>query len=89
MQDLVANLNLVRHMDHHRPILLEPKDQLVDKEPNMKFIYFAIATTRFGEDPNSICEIAAMGEDDESPWSINILPSRELHPKHLPTMDTH
>ena len=65
-------------MDHHRPFLSEPKDQLVEKEPNMKVIYFAIATTGVGQDPDSICEIAAMGEDDESPWSVNILPSREF-----------
>lgn len=41
----------------------------------MKIVYFAVATTGLDQDANSICELAAMGEHDESPRSINVLPS--------------
>jgi hypothetical protein len=40
-------------------------------------IHFAFATTGFhGE----VCQIAAMGEDDESPWTVNILPDGNFNP---------
>ena len=69
-------------MDHRTPILKKQSHQLknFEENTNIKVVYFAVATTRLGhdQDANSICEIAAMGEDDDSPWSIAILPKGEF-----------
>lgn len=43
-------------------------------------IYFAFATTGFLGQDCEICQIAAMGEDDESPWTVDILPEGDFKP---------
>jgi hypothetical protein len=62
------------------PILIRREHRLVNftEGKEIYIIYFALATTGFcGE----ICQIAAMGEDDESPWSVNILPDEDFNPR--------
>lgn len=41
---------------------------------NIKVVYFAVATTGFLGQNAEICQIAAMEEKDETPWSVHILP---------------
>ena len=69
-------------MDRHIPILQRPDHRLMDFTHNgldVKVIYIAVATTGLGR-VDEICQIAAMGEDDESPWSVDILPNSEFTP---------
>lgn len=66
-------------MDQHIiPVLRRPEHKLVNIEDTY-VIYFAFATTGF-LDVAEICQIAAIGEDDESPWTVDILPEGDFEP---------
>ena len=63
-------------------ILKRPHHKLVKftDGKDIHLIYFAFATTGFLGQNGEVCQIAAMGEDDESPWSVNILPDGDFNP---------
>ena len=43
-------------------------------------IYFAFATTGFLGQNGEVCQIAAMGEDDKYPLSVDVLPDGDFMP---------
>lgn len=69
-------------MDLHIPILKKPSHKLTNftHDRDIYIIYFAFATTGFLGQNGEVCQIAAMGEDDESPWTVDILPEGEFQP---------
>lgn len=70
-------------MDHHIPILKRKHHKFVDHTKDTrttKIIYFAVATTGFLGQNGQICQIAAKDENDENPWSVNILPNGKFVP---------
>lgn len=64
------------------PILRRPKHELINfsqkQSQDIRIIHFAVATTGLLGQDSEICQISAMGEDDETPWSVNILPRGEI-----------
>ena len=70
------------NMDQHIPILRRPNHELVNfmYDREIHIIHFAFATTGFLGQNGEVCQIAAMGEGDESPWSVDILPEGEFQP---------
>ena len=63
-------------------ILKRPDHKLVKFTDGKEIylIYFAFATAGFLGQNGEVCQIAAMGEDEESPWSVNILPDADFNP---------
>lgn len=68
-------------MNHHNiiPILTRPEHKVVNftRGQDVYIVYFALATTGF---EGEICQLAALGEDDESPWTVDILPKGDFKP---------
>ena len=50
------------------------------QDQEVHIIYFAFATTGFLGQNGEICQMAAIGEDDESPWTVDILPKSDFEP---------
>ena len=80
-------------MDHHIPILKRKHHKFVDHTKDtctkknsstlqlLQLDFFAM------RNDGQICQIAAKDENDENPWSINILPNGKFVP--LASMGSH